>query len=145
MDQKEIDLELACAANEEKWKSFDASLNRELPEKKPVIEGLPDYGLSGLSPKMDARCSELCRENGLDYDHVRAEFLATCQVIQARDKNPITTALAFRGLIPSNHLDRAFHAFCSATVNGSIRIRERLRTEAAQELAYNSPSEIRAS
>lgn len=137
MDQEEIRLEMACAAKEQEWNVFEASIKKPAT-KSPIIPGLPDHGLSGLSPERDAWCARRCREFGVDYEQVKADFLANCQVIGARAPNPISTALASKGVVPQNDVNMAMVVFVSAHINALERTRIRIRREISQGLGVHS-------
>lgn len=135
MDQEEIKIELAFAAEEEKWRTRKEkhsveALDRLLRTRLRDLQTLPDLGLSHLSQEVDAFCERACRKCGVDYIRTRREFEASVQVIPKRVRGTLTTALARKGVIPANETDGAFLAW----VTGAINAEDRRRVEAYQQV-----------
>ena len=93
----------------------------------PNIKGLPDYGIGSLKPETEAYCRNLCERNGFCYEDFKEQYATRIQVIQARERNSISTALRAKGVCPINRLDESFTSY----IQGGVDIKREMRNERA--------------
>ena len=124
INENETAFKLALEENRAWW------LEKLRKHYHPNIQGLPDYGLASLKPETESYCRALCEKHGFCYEHFKEQYATRTQVIQPRERNPISSKLREKGVCPINRLDESFTAY----IQGGVSIKLQLRNERADQI-----------